>query len=483
MTRPTPKLTLALILAVGLFVFTGATATRASAAFALARTGSPRVASSAAARLNVVFIVSDDERVNGNAVMKDVQRLIAKHGVTFTNFHVTTSECGPSRASILTGLYGHHSGVTDNFGPHSYPAFHTNSNIAVWLHRAGYETGLVGKYLNDYTIYGHHVVPPGWDDWQAIDSIPMEKYYNYTVNENGRLVHYGVKPTDYSTTVLTRKAVAFLRHAHKPFFLYFAPVAPHLPAIPAPQDIGKLAKLAPLRNPALNEANIADKPWHAHYDRTLTRAALEYTTDVRSRQLETLLAVDRSVKTIVHTLAQRRLLKRTIIFYTSDNGFLWGEHRLGGKIWPYEPSTHVPLIVRTPWTAGNGTTDTKPILNIDFASTISEIAGIPPGGPQDGTSFLPFLEGRHVPWRTSYLLEYLGKNKLGDAGPPPYLAIHTSRYLYVEYRHDDWQELYDLSVDPWELRNVAADPAYRRIRLQLRAELHTLYARRAHRAT
>ena len=151
------------------------------------------------------------------------------------------------------------------------------------------------------------------------------------MNENGRLVHYGDKPTDYSTTVLTAKAVAFLRHAHKPFFLYFAPVAPHLPAIPAPQDIGKLAKLAPLRNPALNEANIADKPWHARYDRTLTRAALEYTTDVRSRQLETLLAVDRSVKTIVHTLAQRRLLKRTIIIYTSDNGFLWGEHRLGGR--------------------------------------------------------------------------------------------------------------------------------------------------------
>ena len=125
-------------------------------------------------------------------------------------------------------------------------------------------------------------------------------------------------------------------------------------------------------------------------------------------------------------------------------------------------STHVPLIVRTPWTAGNGTTDTKPVLNIDFASTISEIAGIPPGGPQDGTSFLPLLEGRHAPWRTSYLLEYLGKNKLGDAGPPPYLAIHTSRYLYVEYRHDHWQELYDLSSDPWELQNVAADPAYRR---------------------
>ena len=479
--RPIPRSTLVFTLAVGLLAFTAGTASP-SVASASAPTGSLPGASSAAGRMNIVFIVSDDERVNGNTVMKDVQRLIAMHGVTFTNFHVTTSECGPSRASILTGLYGHHSGVTDNFGPHSYPAFHTNSNIAVWLHRAGYETGLVGKYLNDYTIYGHHAVPPGWDDWQAMDSVPMEKYYDYTVNENGRLVHYGDKPTDYSTTVLTRKATAFLQHTHKPFFLYFAPVAPHLPAIPAPRDIGKLAKLAPLTNPALNETNVADKPWHAYYSRTLTDAALDYTMDVRRHQLQTLLAVDRSVKAIVATLARRRLLKRTIIIYTSDNGFLWGEHRLGGKIWPYEPSTRVPLIVRTPWTAGNATIDTKPVLNIDFASTISQIAGIPPGGPQDGTSFLPLLEGRHVPWRTSYLLEYLGKNKLRSGGPPPYLAIHTNRYLYVEYRHNHWQELYDLSSDPWELRNVATNPAYRRIRLRLRSELRALYETHPHRA-
>jgi arylsulfatase A-like enzyme len=166
MPRPTPKLTLVVTLVLGFLAFTAATATRTSAAFASARAGSPPVASSGTARMNVVFIVSDDERVDGNAVMKDVQRLVAKHGVTFTNFHVTTSECGPSRASILTGLYGHHSGFTDNFGHQSYPEFHTNSNLAVWLHRAGYETGLVGKYLNDYTLYGHHVVPPGWDDWR-----------------------------------------------------------------------------------------------------------------------------------------------------------------------------------------------------------------------------------------------------------------------------------------------------------------------------
>ena len=92
------------------------------------------------------------------------------------------------------------------------------------------------------------------------------------------------------------------------------------------------------------------------------------------------------MKQIVTTLARRKLLGRTVIFYTSDNGFLWGEHRLGGKLWPYEPSTHVPLIVRTPWTQANGTVNTDAVLNIDFASTISQLAGIAPGGSRTATA-------------------------------------------------------------------------------------------------
>ena len=184
-----------------LAVAAGATAsTTHRAVHVRARTGARR-------RLNVVVILSDDERVDGTSVMHDVQRLLAAHGVTFTNYHVTTSECGPSRASILQGEYSHHTGVIDNFGLHSFPAFDANSTIATWLHHAGYETALVGKYINDYTIYGHHRIAPGWDDWQVMDSIPMEKYYDYSINYNGRRVHYGDEPNDYSTTVLTNKAV------------------------------------------------------------------------------------------------------------------------------------------------------------------------------------------------------------------------------------------------------------------------------------
>jgi arylsulfatase A-like enzyme len=434
-----------------------------------------RTAAAGKPRLNVVFILSDDERVEGNAVTRNVQRLLAAHGVTFTNFDVTTSQCGPSRATILTGQYSHHTGVTDNFGPHGYPAFKSASDLAVWLHRAGYETALVGKYLNDYSLDGHDAIPPGWDDWQAMDSVPLEKYYDYKLDENGRIVHYGNAPSDYSTTVLTSRALAFLRSARRPFFLYFAPVAPHLPAIPAPEDIGKLVGLPPFRSPSLNQANMSGYPWASYHSRSLTKAGVAYTDEVRRRQLGSLLSVDRSVKQIVDTLARRHLLDRTVIFYTSDNGFLWGEHRLGGKLWPYRPSTHVPLIVRTPWTTANGTTNSEPVLNIDFASTISRLTGIAPGLPQDGRSFAPMLRGKTVRWRRDYLIEYLGRNALRLGGPPPYVALRTPRFLYVRYRYHGWQELYDLRRDPWELHNVVSDPGYAPSLAVLRRQLDRLY--------
>ena len=428
-------------------------------------------------RLNVVVILSDDERLDGDTVMQNVRHLLAGHGVTFSDYFVTTSECGPSRASILQGQYSHHTGVLDNFGPHSFPAFDQSSNLAVWMHRKGYHTGLVGKYLNDYTLYGHNEIPPGWDDFQAMDSVPMEEYYNYTVNDNGRLERYGTKPSDYSTTVLTNKAVDFIKHssAHKPFFLYFAPVAPHLPAIPAKQDQNKLVDLAPLHSPAFNEADIGDKPWKAWHADLLSAAAQLFQGDVRKRQLESLFALDRSVKQIVETLKQRHELDNTVIFYTSDNGFLWGEHRLGGKIWPYEESTHVPLVVRTPWATG-AAVNNEPILNIDLAPTISAFAGIDPPKREDGVSFVPFLRGRTIrSWRKAFLVEYLGGSQLKVGGPPPYYAIHTRRYLYVEYMNG-WRELYDLRKDPWELDNVAQSRRYAQIRASLHHELLKLEA-------
>jgi arylsulfatase A-like enzyme len=427
-------------------------------------------------RLNVVLILSDDERWDGTTVMKNVKSLLVDHGVNFTNAHVTTSLCGPSRASILTGQYAHHTGVLDNFGPHAYPAFTEQSNdLAVWMHRAGYQTALVGKYINAYTgAAGHHMIPPGWDDWQVMDSIPMEAYYNYSINDNGHLEHYGRKPSDYSTTVLTQKAVQFIHGARHPFFLYFAPVAPHLPAIPAPGDQNKLENIAPIHSPAFNQRNIGKEPWRFWHKEMLSVAAQLYINHhVRERQEESLLALDRSVRSVVQALKARHELNRTVILYTSDNGFLWGEHRLGGKVWPYQESTHVPLIVRAPWTT-TPTRNNQPVLNIDLAPTISALAGVKPGLPEDGRSFLPFLQGQQTPWRHAFLVEYLGKDLLHDGGPPPYVAVQNRRNLYVEYRNG-WRELYNLKKDPWELNNVAGNPRTRPLQATLSQLLQRLY--------
>ena len=443
----------------------------AAGAAAAAPAGKP----AADERLNVVLILSDDERSDGTGVMKNVQTLLGNHGVDFTNAHVTTSMCGPSRASILTGQYAHHTGVVDNFGPRAYPAFKDEAaDLPVWMHKAGYQTALVGKYINGYTgAAGHHKIPPGWDDWQVMDSIPMEAYYNYSINDNGRLEHYGSKPSDYSTTVLTHKAVQFIQGARHPFFLYFAPVAPHLPAIPDKRDQGKLENIAPIHSPAFNQKNIGKEPWRFWHKGLLSAAAQLYINHVRIRQEESLLALDRSVKSVVQALKARHELSRTVILYTSDNGFLWGEHRLGGKVWPYQESTHVPLIVRTPWTTAPARNN-QPVLNIDLAPTISELAGITPGLPEDGRSLVPFLHGEQVPWRHAFLVEYLGKDLLHAGGPPPYTAVQTRRNLYVEYKNG-WRELYNLKKDPWELDNVAGDPHTRPLQATLGAMLARLY--------
>jgi arylsulfatase A-like enzyme len=426
-------------------------------------------------RLNVVVILSDDERWDGTTVMNNVKNLLVDHGVNFTNAHVTTSMCGPSRASILTGQYAHHTGVLDNFGPHAYPAFKEQSNdLPVWMHKAGYQTALVGKYINAYTgPAGHHAVPPGWDDWQVMDSIPMEAYYNYSINDNGRLEHYGSKPSDYSTTVLAHKAVQFIQGARHPFFLYFAPVAPHLPAIPDKRDQGKLENIAPIHSPAFNQRNIGKEPWRFWHKDMLSAAAQLYINHVRQRQEESLLALDRSVKSVVQALKARHELNRTVIVYTSDNGFLWGEHRLGGKVWPYQESTHVPLIVRTPWTT-TATRNNQPVLNIDIAPTVTALAGIKPGLPEDGRSLVPFLDGVATPWRHAFLVEYLGKDMLHRGGPPPYTAVQTRRNLYVEYRNG-WRELYNLRRDPWEMNNIAGDPRTKTLQATLSQTLKRLY--------
>jgi N-acetylglucosamine-6-sulfatase len=202
-------------------------------------------------RPDLVLILTDDQRADTLWAMPEVRLLLARHGVTFTNFFVTTSDCCPSRASILSGQYSRHTGVFDNSPPNGgAPAFHDQSTLATWLKAAGCTTGLEGKYLNAYHLLGQTYIPPGWDDWHVLANKGiLTRYYNYVLNENGRLVSHGRRPADYSTTYLANRAIAFIRTAKGPFFLYYAPIAPHNPAIPAPQDAHRFDNLRPYRPP------------------------------------------------------------------------------------------------------------------------------------------------------------------------------------------------------------------------------------------
>ena len=230
--------------------------------------------------------------------------------------------------------------------------------------------------------------------------------------------------------------------------------------------------------PNFDERNISDKPWHGLYKRLYSEQAIAYLDrDIEGRQLRSLIDLDRQVGALMGALQRKGVLDNTIVVYASDNGFMWGEHRLGGKIWPYEESIRVPLVVRVPWQSAWGHTDSHMVLNIDFASTISELAGVKPALRQDGRSLVPLLRGQSVPWRHDFVVEYLGESMYSDGGPPPFQALRSTRWLYVEYRNG-WRELYDLRRDPYELRNLATESRLTVLRQSLGVRLHALAAPR-----
>ena len=427
------------------------------------------------ARPNLVLILTDDQRWDTLWAMPNVRRLLVRQGLTFRNSFVTTSYCCPSRASLLTGQYSRHTGVYSNSPPDGgAPVFRDRSTLATWLHSVGYTTGLVGKYLSNYQMLRPGYIPPGWDEWDAMNQVPMTKYYDYTLNQNGRLVDYGDCPRNYSTSVLGRKAVDFIRRAREPYFLYYAPIAPHLPATAARgEDTRRFGDLPPSRAPSFNEEDVSDKPWRGIY-RTLDREASGTVMRDRQRMLASLQAVDRSVAAIVRTIAARGQLDNTVIAFTSDNGYLWGEHRLSGKVWPYEESIRVPLVFRVPGTPPGGRTDDHLALNIDLAATFADLGGARPGLPQDGRSLAPLLEaeGKDPRWRDAFVAEYLGHEHVFGM-PPRFAALRTERYLYVRYTNG-WVELYDLRSDPHQLENLAESPAFSKIRSSLARRLSAM---------
>ncbi len=449
-------------------------------------------ANASPSRPNVVVIETDDQTLESMKAMRNVNSLIGAHGVTFTNSFVNYSLCCPSRATFLTGQYAHNHGVLSNEGRtggfHRWESLHAHNNLALWLRGAGYYTAIVGKYLNGYA--NRPRVPPGWSDWR-VAAPDDQSVYDYTLNDNGTLVHYHAQPADFKQDVLTREAVELIdSRARKPtpFFLWLTYTAPHVanpdPSRNLPHDCGNAAK-PPARYsrafatarlpkpPNFNEGDVSDKPAAIQGWPLLNADGI---ADIQRRyrcELESLLAVDDGVKKVVDTLKANGALDDTLIVYTSDNGYFHGEHRIpDGKMRPYEESIRVPLEMRGPGIPP-GVKVNPLVINADLAPTIVDAANADPGLVMDGRSLLGVIDHPASDMDRELLIEEPGGLAGVHAWGPGFEAIRTPRYIYVEFK-DDQPELYDLKLDPFELQNLVNHPAYASLRATLAARLQKL---------
>jgi N-acetylglucosamine-6-sulfatase len=454
-------------------VLTAGIAAAAGLASGRAESASPAV------RPNVVVLMTDDQSLESMRVMPNVRTLLADQGVTFDNNFVSYSLCCPSRSTFLTGQYAHNHQVWGNAPPNGgYYKLDSTNTLAVWLSRAGYQTIHLGKYLNGYGTKNATEIPSGWGEWHGSVDPSTYRFYNYTLNENGKLVTYGTGAANYQTDVYSRKAVDIISRQvadPRPFFLWVAFLAPHSggprdsddPAglatpSPAPRHRNAFSTQALPIPPSFNEADVSDKPAGIRNRPLLTTARIAAIRENYQQRLESLLAVDEAVAQIVNQLAATGQLENTYILFTSDNGFFHGEHRVpSGKVLLYEPSIRVPLIVRGPGIP-HGQRRSQFVANIDLAPTVVAATGAQPGRVMDGRSLLRFARDPLLHSGRDLLLE-----------TPTYSAIRTPNWLYAEHVNGE-RELYNLARDPYELSSLHADLSYARIKANLAMRLARL---------
>lgn len=423
---------------------------------------------------NIIVINTDDQRFDTLQYMPVVQSQLVPAATTFTNSFVPTPICSPSRASLLTGLYAQNHGVLHVLEPWGgFQNFNDTSTLATWLDDAGYNTAMVGKYINGYdqTAYANRdlnntYVPPGWDEWRGMVGA---SFNSPKISINGATQSF---PGAYSTDVLNDMAVEFINEndaqGEEPFFLYYAPHNPHEPSLVAPRHQGAFDGVAPHRPPSFNEADISDKPnWVKNQLGVMTPTEIAALDEFREDQLESMLSVDEGVGRMLDALRANGQLQNTIIIYTSDNGQHWGEHRFDEKGPAWEESIRVPLLIYDGREPTAQTVD-KMALNIDLAPTILQMAGLTTTQAVDGRSLVPLLSNQPVEWRDDFLIE----RYIGDGGL--YYGIRTERYTYTEYVYTNSFELYDNQLDPYQLTSQHNNPAYASIRTELAARLDAL---------
>lgn len=504
-------LTVALTLGLGLTACGGTTATQPTPSHSPTSRPStpPPTYTPSVERPNMLIIEADDMRWDDLRWMPNVTRLIGQRGQYFANSFAPYPLCCPSRASFLSGKYAHNHHVLSHSNPWGFKSFNDSTTIATVLQGAGYQTALLGKYLNGYgaqPIYGTkkssvHYVPPGWTNWTAgsdhiwpASSPNKGGTYNYmamTQNINGRIVPH---PGIYSTNLLGKQTRAVLKDFEgngKPWFVWWTPVAPHFgspsePDDPAPiWNSGKKFKFPTPARPdwvkgkfdnvithSLGvplfgdpEADMSDKPGYLRNLPPLSTDEKIALTNVSRQRAESMFVLDQEVGRTLRAMKKSGQYDRTIVMFTSDNGYFLGEHRKrSGKILPHEPSLRVPLLVAGPGIKPGIRYD--PITTVDLAPTFAAYAGISGGMPAtDGVSMVKSFETGDTGWTAPLLTEgHMGGfpdkvDKVGFRTGLNERGIRTARWKYVRYAVGEG-ELYDLKADPLELQNQWTNPQF-----------------------
>ncbi len=421
-------------------------------------------------RPNFVFILTDDHRYDmlgaaGHPFLKTphMDRL-CHEGVRFENAFATTALCSPSRASFLTGQYASVHGVTNNFS-----RWDETRNVTFLRHlkRAGYDTAFVGKWhmpggglprLPEADLFVSFTRKDGQGD-----------YFNCPLYVNGRLTP---NRTPYITEELTEYALDFVRQERRnPFCLYLSHKAVHHDWKPPRHLRGRhrhadLSFLAPESD---RYNTLSGMNW--------LEGTLGNMHDVYRRYCECLESVDEQLGRLLAALEAKGLLDDTVVVYAGDNGYLWGEHRLYAKHYPYEESMRIPFLVRAPGVvSGAGRRVSRMVLNIDLATTFLDLAGLPVPGAMQGESFVPLLRSPAAPGRPAFVYELFRDFPFGGR-VPPHQAIRTESHKLIEWEMCRPPELYDLRLDPREMNNLCGTPAGDRLAADLSRELETLRKR------
>jgi N-acetylglucosamine-6-sulfatase len=394
----------------------------------------------AALKPNVLLVLVDDAHPSMVNHIPAIKQKLIQQGTTYQNAVSNYPLCCPGRVALLRGQYAHNHRIGGNDGTRFFRYGYQHSNLATWLNGVGYNTALFGKYLNNYEGNG---IPPGWDRWYAWNGPEMGWS---SVNDQGKSFALDKREADALTS---ERALRFLDSTsrEKPFFVWAGFGTPHQPFLHAASTNDRFTGTRVPRTPAFDEADVSDKPPYVRdLPPLLSDQKARLDEDYRDG-MRGLLRVDSFLSKAIATLRERRMLGNTYIFFYSDNGTHFGEHRLRhGKVKPYETDINFPLIVRGPGVPEHAMSDNL-VANHDFAPTVADLAGASIPTFVDGRSFRALLDNPHSPaWpRQRVLVER-------SAGIP-WNAIRSESSLYVEY-DQGWKEYYDLDSDPHQLRNI-----------------------------